>query len=60
MKNIGYNLLNPDYAVTTENTVTVKGVKISYKAIGHGSIPVWNDSGKLLQVFSLHIMNDPI
>jgi carboxypeptidase C (cathepsin A) len=46
-KNIGYNLLNPDYAVTTENTVTVKGVKISYKAIA-GSIPVWNDSGKVI------------
>ncbi len=41
------NVLNPDQTVTTENTVTVKGAKIPYKAIA-GTIPVWNDSGKVV------------
>lgn len=43
----GLNLLNPDYQVTTENTVTVNGVNIPYKAIT-GTIPVWNDSAKVV------------
>ncbi len=41
------NVLNPDYAVTTNQTVTVNGVKIPYKAVA-GTIPVWNDSGKVV------------
>ncbi len=41
------NVLNPDHAVTTNQTVTVHGVKIPYKAIA-GTIPVWNDSGKVV------------
>lgn len=41
------NVLDPDHVVTTENTVTVKGTKIPYKAIA-GTIPVWNDSGKII------------
>lgn len=41
------NVLNPDYAVTTNQTVTVNGFKIPYKAIA-GTIPVWNDSGKVV------------
>lgn len=41
------NVLNPDYTVTSEHTVTVKGNKIAYKAIA-GSLPVWNDSGKVI------------
>ena len=43
----GSNVLNPDYSITTESTVTIKGVKIPYKAIA-GTIPVWNDSGKVI------------
>src|SRR5688500_16622225 len=43
----GNNVLNPDFAVTTEHNVTVKGVKIPYKAIA-GTIPVYNDSGKVV------------
>ena len=39
--------LEPDFVVTTENTVTIKGMKIPYKAIA-GTIPVWNDSGKVI------------
>lgn len=39
--------LNPDYTETTEHSVTVKGIKIPYKAIA-GSIPVWNDTGKII------------
>jgi len=39
--------LNPDHVVTTENTVTIKGTKIPYKAVA-GTIPVWNDSGKVV------------
>lgn len=41
------NVLNPDNTITTESTVTIKGVQISYKAIA-GTIPVWNDSGKVI------------
>lgn len=41
------NVLNPDHTVTTEHTVTVKGVRIPYKAIA-GTLPVWNDSGKVI------------
>jgi carboxypeptidase C (cathepsin A) len=41
------NILNPDQTVTTEQTVTVKGIKIPYKAIA-GTIPVWNDSGRVI------------
>ena len=43
----GGSVLNPDHAITTEHNVTVKGVKIPYKAIA-GTIPVYNDSGKIL------------
>ncbi len=39
--------LNPDQTVTTEHTVTVKGVKIPYKAIT-GTLPVYGDSGKVI------------
>ena len=41
------NVLNPDKTVTTENSVTIKGIKIPYKAVA-GTIPVWNDSGKVI------------
>ena len=40
------NVLNPDNVVTTNHTVTIKGNSIPYKAIA-GTIPVWNDSGKI-------------
>jgi carboxypeptidase C (cathepsin A) len=40
-------VLNPDKVITTENNVTINGVKIPYKAIA-GTIPVWNDSGKVV------------
>ena len=43
----GPNLLNPDYTVTTEHGVTIKGQRIPYKAVA-GSIPVWSDSGRLV------------
>ena len=46
-KSGGTNVLNPDQTITTENTVTIKGTKIPYKAIA-GTIPVWNDSGKVV------------
>ena len=46
-KPVGTNVLNPDHTVTTENSVTVKGTKIPYKAVA-GTIPVWNDSGKVI------------
>ena len=46
-KLVSNNTLNPDYAVTTEHSVTIKGTKIPYKAIA-GSMPVWNDSGKVI------------
>lgn len=39
------NVLNPDYAVTTEHSVTIKGQRIPYKAVT-GAIPVWDDNGK--------------
>jgi carboxypeptidase C (cathepsin A) len=39
--------LNPDQVVTTDHTVTVKGVKIPYKAIA-GTLPVYGDSGKVV------------
>jgi len=39
--------LNPDQTVTTEHTVTVKGVKVPYKAIT-GTLPVYGDSGKVI------------
>jgi carboxypeptidase C (cathepsin A) len=41
------NQLNPDYSVVTEHSVTIKGQHIPYKATT-GSIPVWNDSGKVI------------
>ena len=41
------NVLNPDNVVTTNQTVTIKGVSVPYKAIA-GTIPVWNDSGKVI------------
>ena len=46
-KPLNSNVLNPDHSITTEHTVTVKGVKIPYKAIA-GTIPVYNDSGKVV------------
>jgi carboxypeptidase C (cathepsin A) len=46
-KPAGNNVLNPDQTVTTENTVTIKGTRIPYKAIA-GTLPVWNDSGKTI------------
>src|SRR5687767_1262825 len=55
----GLNVLNADYTVTTENTVTIKGVKVPYKAIA-GTIPVWNDSGKVVAgvFFTYYERND--
>ena len=41
------NVLNPDNAITTSHIVTVKGTVVPYKAIA-GTIPVWNDSGKVI------------
>lgn len=46
-KNFGSHVLNPDYTVTTESSVTIKGVRIPYKAIA-GTLPVWNDSGNVI------------
>jgi carboxypeptidase C (cathepsin A) len=46
-KQDGGSVLDPDHSITTEHTVTVKGLKIPYKAIA-GTIPVYNDSGKVL------------
>ena len=39
--------LNPDQTVTTDHTVTIKGVKVPYKAIA-GTLPVYGDSGKVI------------
>jgi carboxypeptidase C (cathepsin A) len=39
--------LNPDQTITTDHTVTVKGIKIPYKAIT-GTLPVYGDSGKVI------------
>jgi carboxypeptidase C (cathepsin A) len=39
--------LNPDLVVTTDHTVTIKGVRIPYKAIA-GTLPVYGDSGKVV------------
>ncbi|MEO7264955.1 MAG: carboxypeptidase [Ferruginibacter sp.] len=41
------NVLNPDYTVTSNSTVTVKSQAIPYKAIA-GTLPVWNDSGRVI------------
>lgn len=41
------NVLNPDKTVTTESSVTIKGVRVPYKAVA-GTLPVWNDSGKVI------------
>src|SRR5687767_15989069 len=46
-KSFGSNVLNPDHTVTTESSVTIKGIKIPYKAVA-GTIPVYNDSGKVV------------
>ena len=43
----GLNVLNPDQVVTTEHAVTIKGLRVPYKAVA-GTIPVWNDSGKVV------------
>ncbi|HET6768031.1 MAG TPA: carboxypeptidase, partial [Chitinophagaceae bacterium] len=43
----GGRVLNPDHSITTEHSVTVKGVKVPYKAVA-GTIPVYNDSGKVV------------
>jgi carboxypeptidase C (cathepsin A) len=45
--NSAANVLNPDYTVSTEHTVTIKGVRIPYRAVA-GTIPVWNDSGRVV------------
>ncbi len=45
--NNSLNQLHPDHSIITENSVTVKGQKIPYKAFT-GTIPVWNDSGKTI------------
>ena len=37
--------LNPDMEIHTENSVTIKGVKVDYKATV-GTIPVWDNDGK--------------
>jgi carboxypeptidase C (cathepsin A) len=39
--------LNPDKAVVTIGEVTVKGLKIPYKATA-GTQPVWDDNGKII------------
>jgi carboxypeptidase C (cathepsin A) len=36
-----------DSSVTTSNTITIKGQRVSYNAIA-GSIPVWDDGGRPL------------
>lgn len=46
-KGVGNAVLNPDHSITTEHSVTIKGVKVAYKAIA-GTIPVYNDSGKVI------------
>ncbi|HMJ47753.1 MAG TPA: hypothetical protein VK498_10495 [Ferruginibacter sp.] len=46
-KQTNTNVLNPDYTVTTDNSVTIKGTRIPYRAIA-GSLPVWNDSGRVI------------
>ncbi len=46
-QSFGGRMLDPDHVVTTTNTVTIKGIRIPYKAIA-GSIPVWNDSGRVI------------
>lgn len=38
---------NPDAAVTTHHTVTIKGQKVAYKAIA-GTLPVWDEDGKAI------------
>ncbi|MBO9620957.1 MAG: carboxypeptidase [Niabella sp.] len=38
---------NPDAAVTTNHTVTIKGQKVAYKAIA-GTLPVWDEDGKTI------------
>jgi carboxypeptidase C (cathepsin A) len=43
----GGNVLNPDYAVPSSGSVTIKGVRVPYNAIA-GTIPVWNDSGRVI------------
>jgi carboxypeptidase C (cathepsin A) len=43
----GTNVLNPDMAVTTEHTVTIKGQTIPYRAVT-GSMPVWDENGKII------------
>lgn len=39
--------LNPDQHIVTENAVTVKGVRIPYRATT-GTIPVWDEDGKVI------------
>ena len=46
-KYFGGSMLNPDQTVTTESSVTIKGIRIPYKAVA-GTIPVWNDSGRVI------------
>ncbi|AHF16061.1 S10 family peptidase [Niabella soli] len=38
---------NPDAAVTTNHTVTIRGQKVAYKAIA-GTLPVWDEEGKTI------------
>lgn len=46
-KLVAGNVLNPDFAVPSSGTVTIKGVRVQYNAIA-GTIPVWNDSGRVI------------
>jgi carboxypeptidase C (cathepsin A) len=46
-KPVGTNVLNPDMAVPSEGSVTIKGIRVPYRAEA-GTIPVWNDSGKVI------------
>ena len=41
------NQLKPDFSVVTDHSVTIKGQRVPYKATA-GTIPVWNDSGKVI------------
>lgn len=38
---------NPDAAVITHHTVTIKGQKVPYKAVA-GTLPVWDEDGKAI------------
>ncbi len=48
-----------DSAVTTSNTITIKGQRVPY-TVTAGSIPVWDETGKPLAGFSILITNGPM